>query len=230
MKKKQLLFLLMAYALSVTQIFAQENIEKQSRFDNAPEPQRRRWQVTIEIDKLVKAIQGQQTLYGLTLTKYSMNKTRKSAVRYSFYGYGSNIDYGRINTDNNSNLALSTGISYENQHQWGRFMLFYGPGIGIGYNRSAANFGDNGLNVKFYKKVVNDLNINTGLYYGARFFINSRLSLNIMSGVTATYLNKNNNEVITQDFGRTVFSDTTIKESNITINTSQVNLGLGIHF
>jgi hypothetical protein len=51
-----------------------------------------------------------------------------------------------------------------------------------------------------------------------------------MSGVTGTYLNKNNNEIITQDFGKTVFSDTTIKESNIILNTSQINLGLGIHF
>lgn len=230
MKKKQLLFLLTAYALSVIQIFAQKNAEKQSRFDIDKEPQRRRWQATIEIDKLVKAIQGQQTLYGLTLTKYSMNKPQKSAIRYSFYGYGSNIDYNRINTDNTSTLNLSTGIAYEQQNQWGRFMLFYGPGIGIGYNRSASNFGDNGLNTKFYKKTINDVKINLGLYYGVRFFINSRLSLDIMSGVTGTYLNKNNNEIITQDFGKTVFSDTTIKESNIILNTSQINLGLGIHF
>ena len=230
MKKKQLLFLLTAYALSVIQIFAQKNAEKQSRFDIDKEPQRRRWQATIEIDKLVKAIQGQQTLYGLTLTKYSMNKPQKSAIRYSFYGYGSNIDYNRINTDNTSTLNLSTGIAYEQQNQWGRFMLFYGPGIGIGYNRSALNFGDYGLNTKFYKKTINDVKINLGLYYGVRFFINSRLSLDIMSGVTGTYLNKNNNEIITQDFGKTVFSDTTIKESNIILNTSQINLGLGIHF
>lgn len=109
-------------------------------------------------------------------------------------------------------------------------MLFYGPGIGIGYNRLSTNFGENSNGVKFYSSKTNDFNINTGLYYGVRFFINSRLSLNIMSGVTATYLNKNNNQIITQDFGRTVFSNTTIKESNITINTSQINLGLGIHF
>ena len=230
MKKQQLLFLLIVYALSVTQIFAQENAEKQSRFDNAPEPQRRRWQATIEIDKLVKAIQGQQTLYGLTLTKYSMNKLQKSAMRYSFYGYGSNTDYGRINTDNTSNLNLSTGISYEQQNQWGRFMLFYGPGVGIDYNRSAINFGDYGSNTKFVKKSTNGVNINLGFYYGVRFFINSRLSLNIISGVTGTYSNKNNNEIITVDSGRTIFSDTTLKESNITLNSSQLNLGLGIHF
>jgi hypothetical protein len=230
MKKKQLLFLLIAYALSVTQIFAQDDAEKQSRFDVEKEPQRRRWQATIEIDKLVKAIQGQQTLYGLTLTKYSMNKPQKSAIRYSFYGYLSNVDNLRINSDNTFSLNLSTGIAYEQQNQWGRFMLFYGPGIGIGYNRSVTNFGDNGLNTKFFKKTINDVNIDLGLYYGVRFFINSRFSLNIMSGVIGTYLNKNNNEIITQNFGTTVFSNNTIKESNIILNTSQVNLGLGIHF
>jgi hypothetical protein len=230
MKKKQLLFLLTAYALSATQIFAQDDAEKQSRFDVEKEPQRRRWQATIEIDKLVKAIQGQQTLYGLTLTKFSMDKPKKSAIRYSFYGYVSNVDNLRINSDNTFNLNLSTGIAYEQQNQWGRFMLFYGPGIGIGYDRSVTNFGDNGLNTKFFKKTINDVNINLGLYYGVRFFINSRFSLNIMSGFTGTYLNKNNNEIITQNFGTIVFSDNTIKESNIILNTSQVNLGLGIHF
>ncbi len=220
----------MTYALSVSLIFAQDNTQKQSRFDNALEPQRRRWQATIEIDKLVKAIQGQQTLYGLTLTKYSMDKPQKSAIRYSFYGYVSNVDNLRINSDNTFNLNLSAGIAYEQQNQLGRFMLFYGPGIGFGYDRSVTNFGDNGLNTKFFKKTINDVNINLGLYYGVRFFINSRFSLNIMSGVTGTYLNKNNNEIITQNFGTTVFSNNTIKESNIILNTSQVNLGLGIHF
>ncbi|MBC7406951.1 MAG: hypothetical protein H7339_01035 [Arcicella sp.] len=53
MKKQQLLFLLIAYALSVTQIFAQENAEKQSRFDNAPEPQRRRWAVTFGANQIL---------------------------------------------------------------------------------------------------------------------------------------------------------------------------------
>ena len=231
MKKQQLLFLLIAYALSVTQIFAQENAEKQSRFDNAPEPQRRRWQATIEIDKLVKAIQGQQTLYGLTLTKYSMDKPQKSAIRYSFYGYGSRINYGGVADVNyKTTINLSLGINYEFQHQWGSFMLFYGPGLGVYFGRSGTYLGTGYTDIIAYQGVINNYVVNTGLYFGARFFLNSRLSMNISSGIKANYSIKNDNIITTNEFTGIVYSDKTLKDTFFSIDMGQVNLGLGIHF
>ena len=75
MKKKQLLFMLIAYALSVTQIFAQENAEKQSRFDNAPEPQRRRWELGVDLLNLINSnsnandVQGELYKQGYLIIK-----------------------------------------------------------------------------------------------------------------------------------------------------------------
>lgn len=63
MKKKLLTLLLMVYALSASNTFAQEKIKQQAKFDTAPEPERRKWEVYVGADKLFKAIQGTPTSY-----------------------------------------------------------------------------------------------------------------------------------------------------------------------
>ena len=230
MKKQQLLFLLIAYALSVTQIFAQENAEKQSRFDNAPEPQRRRWAVTFGANQILKSIQGESPPYGLTVTKYSIGNDKKTALAYNFNINASRTDYSPIQTNYNNTFDLSIGVRYEHQHQWGRFMLFYGPGISVSFHKYSTEYGNNPKGSVRYTNLNNDFSTNAGFYFGSRFFLNSRLSINIISDISVNYGISSRNSVTINGSTGNIDSDVTTKEYPFITNLGRIGLGLGIHF
>lgn len=220
----------MVYALSVNHTFAQENTTKQARFDTAPEPERRKWEVYIGADKLYKAIQGIPTPFGISLVKYSMGKAQKSALNFGGYLNAGRGDSGPIKTDINSQLDISIGVNYEIQHQWGRFMVHYGPGIGVGYHGFLYDYSSNTTNSNSVKRRDNKYIIDSGLYYGARFFLNSRLSIDILSATVLTYQNNKSNTIQRENLTNITVSDVTSKDSNFVLNTGQVAIGLGIHF
>ena len=242
MKKQQLLFLLIAYALSVTQIFAQENAEKQSRFDNAPEPQRRRWELGVDLLNLINRnsnandVQGELYKQGyLIIKRYSMNKINKSALEMRLGIYTSDVtlknNYSNDLNIVNQNYNLTFG--YEFQKQQGRFMLIYGPQIKTIFKSNTINsliVNPLPTNGEYTSSKSNGSYISGGGFIGARFFFNSRLSVSISTNLEiGSDLTKTNTKI----FNST--SNLLIQEANDSRNSTeilggQITTQIGFHF
>lgn len=159
-----------------------------------------------------------------------MNKAQKSAINFGGFIYAGKADFGPIKTENNSQLDVSFGVNYEIQHQWGKFMLHYGPGIGVGYHGLAYDYNPNTLNSNYMKRRDNNYSINSGVYYGVRLFFNSRFSLDLISVTLLTYENNNSNTIQKENITNITVSDETSKDSHFILNTAQIGIGLGVHF
>ena len=191
MKKKQLLFLLIAYALSVTQIFAQQDL-KQTIFDSTTEPERRRWEVGIDILPFLNNSLPLSNSKYLYIRKYNTDVKKKSALELSMgiSFYDNTIlssPYKNIpNAGLNSNDYF-VRFGKEFQLQGGRFMLLHGPFIGFSYNKSSGR--DNTSQTKSNTNFIEVFSSQFGYKIGVRYFLSSRFSLSTSSSLLINYLN-----------------------------------------
>lgn len=231
MKKKLLVFLMVGYAFSTTFIKAQ-TLESGMKI----EPERRKWEVGLDIFNLVSAFSS-QNVNGLVnnqsyliVRRYSMDKVKKSAIELKF-----GIVNQNQNTTDSFNNEISTlaqnynfGLGYEFQNQSGKFMLFYGPRI-----RALVSVNSTDQTVRTIvsgsysvSKSVG-FGMSAGGFLGARFFINSRLSISASSNIEIYHdnsrsitkkLNSQTNELIQQGESANSFT-------NIIAGFSAVQIG-----
>ncbi|MEA5405687.1 hypothetical protein VB776_22300 [Arcicella sp. DC2W] len=242
MKKKLLTLLLTVYALSVNHTFAQENTTKQARFDTAPEPERRKWEVALDVFNFIGTFNG-SNVNGvvdnqgyLIIRRYSMNKVKKSAIECKLGIANSNLNF--IDTDNNEFNSVKNnyniGFGYEFQKQQGRFMLFYGPRVRSLFtidsstpkliNITSSNGGT------YNVRNSNGMLISGGVFLGGRFFFNSHLSISLSSNLEIFYDKSTYNTKVLNSLSNNLVQEANSSRGDVQINGGFSMVQIGYHF
>lgn len=241
MKKKLLTLLLTVYALSVNHTFAQENTTKQARFDTAPEPQRRKWEVGLDVFNLMGTFR-EQSVNGiinnqgyLVIRRYSMNKVNKSALEFKcgIFTSNTNLIDSFDNELNSVAKNYNLGLGYEFQKQEGRFMLFYGPRIKTIFAINSTtpkiiNYSPQNDSYSVFR--ANGISLSAGAFLGARFFLNSHLSISISSNIDLNYGKSKTNTKRFASISNAFIQEGNSSRSDIELNGGFSMAQIGYHF
>lgn len=241
MKKKLLMLLLMAYALSASNTFAQEKIKQQAKFDTAPEPERRKWEVGLDVFNLVGTFR-EENVNGIinnqgyiVVRRYSMNKINKSALEFKFGIFNSNTNIiDSFNNELNSKAHnYNFGLGYEFQKQEGRFMLFYGPRITTAFainstTPKVVNYTSANSNYTVFQS--KGMSFSAGAFLGARFFFNSHLSISVSSNINLSYGKSKANTKLFDSISNNFLQEGNSSRSDLEINGGFSMAQIGYHF
>ena len=130
MKKKQLLFLLIAYALSVTQIFAQDDADET--------PKKYRWEVNVNANHLL--FPSYRVDYYPVHYFVRMKKQNENAWRFSIIPQLNSTTI--LSSENPTFFGINVGIGHEWAKVKNNLRLYWGTGSNI-YYESATGFSGN---------------------------------------------------------------------------------------
>ncbi|MEY4538758.1 MAG: hypothetical protein RLZZ306_515 [Bacteroidota bacterium] len=222
MKKKLLVFLVASFCSFSTLIQAQN--------ESNVEPERRKWEVGLDMLAIFKLSDPQSNSKFLILRKYSQDGTKKSALELALgaYFYNSDVMIPYNNAGlNNHDYSVRFGKEY--QIQEGKFMLFHGPYVSFRYNRGSGRADESP--VLSTTSVTRFVSGQMGYRAGVRFFINSRFSLSTSSSFVGEF----SNYFLSQERVNIITGE---KSYNIVADYNQVSfnlypittLQLGYHF
>ena len=184
MKKKQLLFLLIAYALSVNQIFAQENADET--------PKKYRWEINVNANHLL--FPSYRVDFYPVHYFVRMKKQNENAWRFSVIPQINTLT--NIPSGNPGFFGINVGVGHEWAKKRNNLRLYWGVGSNI-YYESANGYAGNGTSQQAGIPIsISPASFGSTSYFialqgfvGAQYYLSKKISVSLESKSILYYRN-----------------------------------------
>lgn len=176
MKKKQLLFLLMAYALSVTQIFAQNDADET--------PKKYRWEINVNANHLL--FPSYRVDYYPVHYFVRMKKQNENAWRFSLIPQINTLTV--LSKDNPAFFGINAGLGHEWAKKKNNLRLYWGIGTNLYYENFTGYSGNGASQQPPFPVITQPVSYRSISYLvslqgfiGAQYYISKNISVSLES-------------------------------------------------